>query len=392
MKQADADGLDTGLAPWRSRRGRRAAALIAMSAIAVVVAGYTYLLPTLTVAEQPATIASSPEFQSPLPSIAYSVVNRSLAWALVTRWGPTDDLGQFWVFVTVDGAKHWRQQLAGKSSFITVTMRSFRFLDRKNGYLAAGIPIQLYRTGDGGGHWTTAALPDPGPWPLTFSDPQQGWFRASTPSAPPFHPVPEIYATGDGGDTWRKLPDPPADIGELSFRSPFVGWGGSYGMDQAHVYSTTDGGLSWRRHDLPVGGFPTGTEIGSRINLLPGSGLVAFVNANREFDFTSFDDGNSWKSVTARPSGANFGGTIGFQDALNWWAIDTGTLYKSSDAGQSWTQIVRPGVRPESSYFFLRVLDPNSAWAQIDFPDGTGLGITEDGGLHWTRVPVPRPA
>lgn len=150
MKQADADGLDTGLAPCRSRRGRRAAALIAMSAIAVVVAGYPYVGPAPTFAGQTGGPIPSSQMVQPLGDlISYSVVNRLLAWALVAEVSPPSDLGQFWIFVTVDGAKHWRQQFAGKSSYIALTITSFQFFDSKNGHVVAGNPYSSTELGTG---------------------------------------------------------------------------------------------------------------------------------------------------------------------------------------------------------------------------------------------------
>lgn len=393
MKQADADGLDTGLAPCRSRRGRRAAALIAMSAIAMVVAGYPYVGPAPTFAGQTGGPIPSSRMVQPLGDlISYSVVNRLLAWALVAEVSPPSDLGQFWIFVTVDGAKHWRQQFAGKSSYIALTITSFQFFDSKNGHVVAGNPLLLYRTGDGGGHWITDALPDPTASEITFGDPLHGWLLAHTRSAPAIDQIPHLYATGDGGATWSKLPDPPNDAVGLSFRGPREGWSGGGGTEQAHVYSTTDGGLNWQRHDLPSEGFPSGMLLPSRVVLLPGHGVVTFQPLDGEVEYTSFDGGNSWRGVLPRPMGVSFGGSIGFQDAVNWWAIDDGGVpYKSPNAGGMWIPLTSQQTSDESLYFLVRVLDSKTAWARIESPYGIGLGITDDSGVHWTRVTVPQP-
>ena len=64
----------------------------------------------------------------------------------------------------------------------------------------------------------------------------------------------------------------------------------------------------------------------------------------------------------------------------------------SSDAGQTSTQVTTPEVGAPNFILLLRVIDPKIAWARIEFADGSGLGITYDGGLQWTRVLVPQPA
>lgn len=66
------------------------------------------------------------------------------------------------------------------------------------------------------------------------------------------------------------------------------------------------------------------------------------------------------------------------------------SLYKSPDAGQTWTQVTNQQADAQFAVV-MRVLDPKTAWERIQFVDRTGLAITNDGGLHWTRVLVPKP-
>jgi photosystem II stability/assembly factor-like uncharacterized protein len=72
---------------------------------------------------------------------------------------------------------------------------------------------------------------------------------------------------------------------------------------------------------------------------------------------------------------------------MNWWTLFGPDLYKSSDAGLSWTHF--DAVTP-ANMELIRVLDARHAWGVIyDEAQSFDLGFTVDGGLHWTRVKAP---
>jgi hypothetical protein len=98
-------------------------------------------------------------------------------------------------------------------------------------------------------------------------------------------------------------------------------------------------------------------------------------------DFTSFDGGLTWRYVQPQT------GNVAYQDAVHWWEIDGTILLKSSDAGQTWAQITD---KLPDWHYLPHILDSNHAWADLATADGGGLGLTNDGGLHWTRGVVPQ--
>ena len=104
-------------------------------------------------------------------------------------------------------------------------------------------------------------------------------------------------------------------------------------------------------------------------------------------ELTSFDAGTSW-TYTNLPPGthAGTGPSYGHQDSVHWWAVEGNALYKSSDAGQSWTRFA--DVIP-SDLNFLRVFDAQTAWARLSPALASGLTFTSDGGLHWTVANPP---
>jgi len=358
----------------------RAAALIAASVIVIGAASLAYLHPTLT------TRTSGPSAVSIKPSlvtsnlITYDFVSPLLGWAVETQ------AGQFRVYRTTDGAKHWQKQLDLGSSFAGFFPISVQFLDHDHGFVGVGDPFeQLNRTSDGGTTWDSLPLPTGSASidGLAFSSSSYGWLLVGGQAR-------TLYATSDAGSTWRRLPDPPADAYNLGFRNSAEVWLGSAGLQVPHVYRSTDAGQSWQRHDLPPPpgrSWMGGPYFPASVNLLPGGGVVASMpplsqpETTSNLSFTSFDQGTTWRYTPPPP------GVFAFQDALHWWAMKGTSLFKSSDAGQAWTLVTN--ALPDWQYI-PHVIDAKHAWALIFVVGGYGLALTNDGGIHWIRGAVPQ--
>jgi photosystem II stability/assembly factor-like uncharacterized protein len=359
--------------------------------VAVIVGASLYYLHPIRILSPKATsqAASTTLFSKPHTLVSYNFESAQLGWALAVTETRLNQ-GPFWIFRTVDGAKHWQTQLVGQTSSFFLTLASFQFLDPTHGFVAVGNPISLYRTTDGGMHWLALGLPYADGYAVTFTDPLHGWFLA----------LPHLWSTSDGGNTWNQLPDPPVDStplflefdkwNNLVFRSPLEGWLGSNGAGQPHVYSSADGGHSWQRREVPLpsGAVASGT-LRTGVQALPGAGVIASVNPSTSPSalFTSFDGGTSWSEVTPLPLGGGTG-DLGFQDNLHWWEIYVGALYMSSDGGQTWNHI---SDKLPIAVYSLHILDSQHAWAQMFFAEGSVLAFTADGGLHWTRANAPQP-
>jgi photosystem II stability/assembly factor-like uncharacterized protein len=370
---------------------RRRALIVASLAVAVIVSASLYYLHPIRILGPKATsqAASTTLFSKPHTLVSYNFESAQLGWALAVTETRLNQ-GPFWIFRTVDGAKHWQRQLVGQTSSFFLTLASFQFLDPTHGFVAVGNPISLYRTTDGGMHWLALGLPYADGYAVTFTDPLHGWFLA----------WPHLWSTSDGGNTWNQLPDPPVDStplflefdkwNNLVFRSRLEGWLGSNGAGQPHVYSSADGGQSWQRREVPLpsGAVASGT-LRTGVQALPGAGVIASVSPSTSPSalFTSFDGGTSWSEVTPLPLGGGTG-DLGFQDNLHWWEIYVGALYMSSDGGQTWNHI---SYKLPSAVYSLHILDSQHAWAQMFFAEGSVLAFTADGGLHWTRANAPQP-
>ena len=160
---------------------------------------------------------------------------------------------------------------------------------------------------------------------------------------------------------------------------------GSAGLQVPHVYTSNDSGQSWSRHDVPPppGGAWKGGPFPVSVALLPRAGVVASIPPETVpfFSFTSFDQGATWRFVPPPP------GVVAYQDSQHWWAMKGTSLFKSSDAGQTWT-IVTNGL--QDLQYIPHVLDSKHAWAATTVVGGYGLALTADGGLHWSQSNVPQ--
>lgn len=372
--------LDSTPTERLSRRGRRAVGVGALVLLVIGAASFAYLRSSNTLTT--VGVPNTNPLAAGLNPVRYEFVTPSVGWAVMNPFTPPSSVGRFLVFRTLDGAKHWQLQLAGQSSspgFIPITVQ---FLDRKHGYMALDLAFtgeQVYTTNDGGEEWQAVVLPAPQSVVVVFDDAGYGWALAQA-NAP--GQLFKLYASGDGGAAWQRLPDPPGDAYYLAFRGPTEAWMGSLGPGPPHVYVSADAGHTWQRRDLPP---PPGRTWdtgggGTTVQLLPQMGAVAATKGDL---FTSFDTGNTWRYVPAPP------GEVGHQDASHWWAIKGSVLSKSSDAGQTWSQVTK--ALPDWQ-FVPHVLDSRHAWAELTVVGGYGLALTSDGGLHWTRANVPQPA
>jgi photosystem II stability/assembly factor-like uncharacterized protein len=385
-------------------RARRAILLILAAVLVTAGTSVVYLKPSLLPHAVGPARAVGPALLSSDYQATYSFLTPSLGWALVAE--TTIATPRFSVFKTTDTAKHWKRQLirnlnqAGLDSFMV------QFFDPSHGVIAIGSPTEIYRTSDGGAHWALVKTPTYLHSFFAPADPVHGWLLGWT--SQPNESLPNLYSTSDGGDTWTALPQIGDRYGmaregpKLSFRNPREGWFGASAAAPT-VYESTDGGLSWQPHTLPSNldpnlcpTTPAGAlgPFSTYLSLLPGHGVVAILNdycAHVE-GYTSVDGGATWRAL-ASPPGATSLWDFAFQDSSHWWAMRSGELWKSADAGLSWKLISQ---QTDNLDYFLHVIDAKHAWAELfssapSGAPGAGLAVTSDGGLHWSQVSTPTP-
>src|ERR1700682_2769188 len=376
------DALEPG---GLSRRKWRALAWGAAAAIVVMVAAVVYLRPTPSQAFIPFATPTVRPGEATANFVMYDFPSPAIGWAM----GFTDGSSGFSVSRTVDGGKNWQRRLT--SGQVPAAPLLLRFFNDQRGFVAVG--GRLLRTSDGGASWKSLNLPETRTSFLDFRDERRGWLLVpiADGAGQPAH----LYSTDDAGDSWQTLPDAPLGANMIALRRTTEMWVSSWGPGTPRVYRSTDGGRSWQRREIPI---PEGIEMdptaswNTFVNLLPGKGAVASSHcgcfAGRSFQSPSFAGGATWRFVPAEPypGGPAHRSVIAYQDDFHWWFIDARILYRTSNAGQTWTKI--SDQLPDWPYS-PRVIDAKHAWALVGVFGGYGLAITSDAGLHWTRVTDP---
>ena len=228
-----------------------------------------------------------------------------------------------------------------------------------------------------------------------------------------------LWKTGDGGENWLPVTDGKitcSSIGAVAVAEThpdivYIGGGetqlrGSITQGNG-VYKTMDGGETWEHMGLEE------TQAIARIRVHPRDANLVYVAAlghvygeNEERGiFRSTDGGVSWEKVlyvSPRAGGADL--IIDRNDpeviyASLWqvyrkaWKMwgggpDCG-LYKSTDGGDTWTELTSNPGMPEGPIGKIGVTvspaDPNRVWALVEADEG-GVFRSDDGGGTWTRT------
>jgi photosystem II stability/assembly factor-like uncharacterized protein len=285
------------------------------------------------------------------------------------------------IFRTVDGGRSWQK--------------------------AAPIPVRFTVPTDV--IWTGAG--NHASW-FSFVDPQNGWLLLGSGPAWPAGTdqtwtgatwrVGDLYRTSDGGLHWTLAasnPDSPCIPAALNGRlhesamslsSPSTGWM----LTSCGLQATHDGGLTWRSSTtpLPVVEAPVFFDQQHGVVFAEGGGLLVTSNG-----------GASW-SVRA-PPGSSW--PIDLINANEGWAIDLGPsplqcdsanlaacsnnfqLYRTSDGGKTWVKGSTTSLLlPAPKYWppaYLHFVDSKTGFLDPGGPI-EGFFRTSDGGRTWRAV------
>ncbi|MEZ4587235.1 MAG: glycosyl hydrolase [Gemmatimonadales bacterium] len=227
-----------------------------------------------------------------------------------------------------------------------------------------------------------------------------------------------VFKTGDGGDSWAPVSDRyfGGTIGAIAVSESrpdvvYVG-GGEYPIrgNTSHgdgVYRTDDGGRSWRYLGLVE------TRHISKIRVHPKNPNLVYVAAlgpvfgpsPHRGVYKSDDGGDTWRKVLFRDDSTgvvdlamdpNDPNTLyaGFWTAYRrpWLLVSGGTgsgLFKSTDAGETWTEITRNPGLPSGliGNVGITVSPANSKrlYAIIEADSG-GVFRSDDAGATWVKV------
>ncbi|HLY41244.1 MAG TPA: choice-of-anchor D domain-containing protein [Terracidiphilus sp.] len=250
----------------------------------------------------------------------------------------------------------------------------------------------LLKSTDGGNTWTLISTP----------------FTNGGPDAPQFAQIAiqpgnssvllaategGIFRSTDGGTTWKN--EMGGYISAIIFdpsnaNTAYAGLNGYftsivYGNSPAPVYKSTDGGVTWTgltggtTNPLPAGSqvYRTALSIDSSGNLLAG---LAPSTAGSGTPYKSSDGGNTWTALTAPGDGIDWyrDWIVSVPGSPNILYTGGVNLFQSLDGGVTWT-------RSTESYAALLWADQHNA---VFSPDGTKMYLMDDGGLFVTTSPA----
>ncbi len=221
-----------------------------------------------------------------------------------------------------------------------------------------------------------------------------------------------VYHSEDGGMTWAGLRTPfaparachvfvaPLDADQLFIAQPANATDDSGLLPL--VWQSSDGGESWQVLGQMFG------QVGEResvTGLVPiGGQLVAEAPSigppSRVSQFyATADDGKTWRLL---PTPVTLTGLYGVGTTLYAYAvsspdagISSAPLYRSTDAGATWT-LVSPPFASVSDLAFVRSTDGATTYGVGLIPADTAYGsqghqviVSKDGGATWSRIDAP---
>jgi photosystem II stability/assembly factor-like uncharacterized protein len=228
-----------------------------------------------------------------------------------------------------------------------------------------------------------------------------------------------VWETNDAGRTWQPIFDsqPIGSIGAIAVApsNPKILYVGTGEADMRSdiaqgdgMYRSADGGKTWAHIGLG------GSQQIARVIVHPSNPDLVYVaalghpygpNAERGL-FRSKDGGKTWQRVLSRndndtgavdvafdPSNPNTIYAALWQTRRTPWSIyppsnGPGTgLFKSTDGGDSWTEIKGHGFADKPGRIGIAVApsQPQRVYAVVDAPAG-GIYRSDDGGANWTRT------
>lgn len=313
---------------------------------------------------------------------------------------------------TTDGARTWKKGLLNNYNDVN----SVYFTDEKNGFLC-GSSRTFMRTKNGGDTWENVTLPlgeNTNLAKVTFVNSKTGYVLSANG---------DVLQTSDGGDNWKRVSTISSDyITGCYFVDEKTGYVVA-GFNGSVIYKTVDGGLNWT-NDFDGGGatlmalkFNKSKTLGCAVGYGEGLGWtgesgrtvllkqgntawqkssqlpssddlysVNFTDNNTGYLFGKYknvkttDGGISWKPMELQ-------GTYGLRHSFFvkdvGYAADLLDLYKTTDAGTSWTKILT-GASPDQirDVYFL---DANTGF-YTTFTESSMIAKTTDGGAHWVNT------
>jgi photosystem II stability/assembly factor-like uncharacterized protein len=257
----------------------------------------------------------------------------------------------------------------------------------------------IYKTTDGGDHWTNMGLAATKQISRIVVDPRNHNHVVVATQGDLFNDGPDrgVYVTDDGGKTWTKTlytgPETGASDLAMDPQNPSVLYAGMWqfqrrpwtfvsGGDTDGLYKSTDGGNTWKR--LTGNGLPTDTtgRIGLAIAPSNGNRVYALIESKQGILWRSDDGGDHWTMVSKntlvdqRPFYFTHIGVDPKNPDIVYGVSEA--LSKSTDGGKTFKAIA-DGVHVDYHAIWIAPNDPT----RIMVGEDGGYALTLDDGGNW---------
>lgn len=274
-----------------------------------------------------------------------------------------------------------KAQWVAQTSPSSQTLDQVVFKDANNGY-ALGVmgpsPVVFtwMKTTNGGTTWTneTSSTITYGPFSMFFTDANTGYAGG----------VDAIYKTTDGGSSWTQVTIPHSGASFAVFSMYFfnsnVGYacGFDYVNNVMYMLHTSNAGASW---SAVAGG--TGASIGSSNFFCsdPNTCYVVGFNGAGSGLYKTTDAGSTWTFVGSTSGDLR---SIYFVNSTTAVAAAGGYgIVRSTDGGVNWTQVYNNAFT--GSIKSIQFLDATTAVAV----GVGGIVVSGDAGVTWTQMSTP---
>lgn len=185
----------------------------------------------------------------------------------------------------------------------------------------------------------------------------------------------QIIRTSNGGQSWQQVfQDTNLRVGSFHFINSTTGFvvGGSYSI-LGRIFKTTNAGLNWQN--------ATPASINSFLyNIKFLNDQTGYIGAISGV-FKSTDAGSTWAQIfSVTYYSINFN-KISFADVnTGYYLCDSGSVYKTNNAGVNWQQVRSGG---EALFFDIEFTDANTGYIS---GEAGRLYRTVDGGSTWQSL------
>jgi photosystem II stability/assembly factor-like uncharacterized protein len=374
--------------------------------------------------------ASAPSAGKALWLHSLQMSTPSTGWALYFAGNPSSaPAGSPMLLVrTTDGARTWTDVTPAAAVGLLSTANATQVLDAdgaQSAYLSVTASsdesqpgtTHVFATSDGGLTWTESAplTAEGAPRQLSFTDPLHGWLLWDEGAAMGRNPV-RVYRTTDGGSHWSLTAQSPpmnstssagipvgCDKTGITFVSAAAGWMSSdcaAGLS-GELLVSRDGGVTWAPQRLPVpASLCAGNDcVLSGPEFTDGTGFVtvaAYSGATTLL--VTRDLGQTWQSVPL-PAGYAYGQypypQVKFFDPEHGVLVSAGSqgtigtvFYTTSDGGQTWAAVPQ-GVHFTQNGAAVDFVSPLAGFAWVGGASTQGSSPppvyeTTNSGRTWT--------